>query len=161
MAAPPQEDSNRPDNDSGHLATDGQFRYHYDCESRLIDVNDATDARVASYAYDYLGRRISRTTYGSPNVTIHYAYDGDRIIAEYNGSGTSLRILIYGPGINEPICLTDMADNNAVYYYHFDGLGSVTALSDVNDVLVIPGASSYLGFESSMAFPDSMDRRLT
>jgi hypothetical protein len=32
---------------------------------------------VASYAYDYLGRRISRTIYGSPGGAIKYAYDGD------------------------------------------------------------------------------------
>ena len=86
--------------------------------------------------HDYLGRRVSKTIYGSPNVTIRYAYDGDRIIAEYNGSGTLLRKFVYGPGIDEPIYLIDVADNNAVYYYHFDGLGSVVALSDVNNVLM-------------------------
>jgi RHS repeat-associated protein len=122
--------------DNGNLAFDGQFRYYYDCESRLTDINDANDAPVASYAYDYLGRRISRTIYGSPDVTIQYAYDGDRIIAEYDANDVLLRKFIYGPGIDEPICLIEVADNNAVYYYHFDGLGSVVALSDVNSVLV-------------------------
>jgi RHS repeat-associated protein len=62
--------------------------------------------------------------------------DGDRIIAEYDGSGTLLRKFIYGPGLDEPICLLEVAENNAVFYYHFDGLGSVVALSDVNSVLV-------------------------
>jgi RHS repeat-associated protein len=52
------------------------------------------------------------------------------------GSGTLLRKFIYGPGIDEPICLLEVAESNAVYYYHFDGLGSVVALSDVNSVLV-------------------------
>jgi RHS repeat-associated protein len=85
---------------------------------------------------DYLGRRISRTIYGAPSVTTKYAYDGNRIIAEYDGSGTLLRKFVYGPGIDEPICLIEVAENNAVYYYHFDGLGSVVALSDVNSVLV-------------------------
>jgi hypothetical protein len=27
--------------DNGNLAFDGQFRYYYDCESRLTDINDA------------------------------------------------------------------------------------------------------------------------
>jgi RHS repeat-associated protein len=91
---------------------------------------------VASYAYDYRGRRISRTIYGAPNVTIRYAYDGDRIIAEYDGSGTLLRKFVYGPGLDEPICLIDAGNGNAAYYYHLDGLGSVVALSNVNKVLV-------------------------
>jgi len=53
-----------------------------------------------------------------------------------------LRKFIYSPGIDEPICLIDATDGNAVYhqdgqghYYHFDGLGSVVALSDVNRVI--------------------------
>jgi RHS repeat-associated protein len=29
-----------------------------------------------------------------------------------------------------PICMINVADDNKVYYYHFDGLGSVIALSD-------------------------------
>ena len=32
--------------------------------------------------------------------------------------------------------MVDVADSNARYYYHFDGLGSVVALSDVNNVVV-------------------------
>ncbi len=32
--------------------------------------------------------------------------------------------------------MIDVADSNTVYYYHFDGLGSVVALSDVNGVIV-------------------------
>ncbi len=122
--------------DNGNLAFDGRFHYYYDCENRLLDVNDASNARVASYAYDYLGRRISRTIYGTPNVTVRYAYDGDRIIAEYDGAGTLLRKFVYGPGLDEPICLIDAGNGNAIYYYHFDGLGSVVALSDVNRVLM-------------------------
>ena len=43
---------------------------------------------------------------------------------------------IYGPGIDEPTCMVDLADSDAAYYYHFDGLGSVVALSDVNNVAV-------------------------
>jgi len=83
-----------------------------------------------------VGRRISRTVYGSPDVTTKYCYDGDQVIAEYDGSDNLLRKFVYGPGIDEPICIIDVADSNAVYYYHFDGLGSVVALSDVNNVIV-------------------------
>ena len=58
------------------------------------------------------------------------------MIAECDESGTILRKFVYGPGIDEPICMIDAADNNAVYYYHFDGLGSVIALSDANSEIL-------------------------
>ena len=121
---------------NGNLAYDGTYRYYYDSENRLTDVNDSADDPIASYLYDYRGRRIQRTIHGTPDVVTKYAYDGDQVIAEYDGSGTLLRKFIYGPGIDEPICMVDVADANETYYYHFDGLGSVVALSDVNNVLV-------------------------
>ncbi len=63
--------------------------------------------------------------------------DGDQVIAEYDYNDVSedydlARKFIYGPGIDEPICMIDVAGGGAIYYYHFDGLGSVTALSNVN-----------------------------
>ena len=88
-----------------------------------------------TYFFD-AGRGISKTVYGSPDVTTKYCYDGGQVIAEYDGSDNLLRKFIYGPGIDEPICMMDVAAGNAVYYYHFDGLGSVVALSDVNNVVV-------------------------
>jgi RHS repeat-associated protein len=47
-----------------------------------------------------------------------------------------LRKFVYGPGIDEPICMIDVDGGNIVYYYHFDGLGSVAALSNINNVIV-------------------------
>lgn len=58
------------------------------------------------------------------------------MIAEYDGSSTLLRKFAYGPGIDEPISMIDCEAGNTVYYYHFDGVGSVIALSDVNSVIV-------------------------
>ena len=93
--------------------------------------SSADDITAAiNYEYDYLGRRISKTTGG---VTTEYVYDGDQVIAEYDDSGGSMQLarkFIYGPGIDEPICMIDVAGGGALYYYHFDGLGSVVALSD-------------------------------
>ncbi|MBW2149676.1 MAG: hypothetical protein JRI22_22005 [Deltaproteobacteria bacterium] len=118
------------------MTDDGTYLYYYDCENRLIDVNDQNDAAVASYSYDYSGRRVSKTVYGSPDVTTKYCYDGDQVIAEYDGNDTLLRKFVYGPGIDEPVCMIDVTDSNTVYYYHFDGLGSVVALSDSSGSIV-------------------------
>ena len=47
-----------------------------------------------------------------------------------DGNNNLLRKYIYGPGIDQPVCMIEVAESNAAYYYHFDGLGSVVALSD-------------------------------
>ena len=116
----------------GNLTNDGTYRYYYDCENRLTDVNDQSDNSVASYKYDCLGRRIEKIVYGSPDTITRYSYDGDQIIAEYDGSGTLLKKYIYGPGIDEPIMMIDVSSGER-YYYHYDGLGSVVALSNNNN----------------------------
>ncbi|MBI4845972.1 MAG: hypothetical protein HY810_05820, partial [Candidatus Omnitrophica bacterium] len=63
--------------------------------------------------------------------TTSYVYDGDQIVAEYDGSGSLIRKYVYGQGIDEPIC---METSNQLpvtrYYYHADGLGSIVALTD-------------------------------
>ncbi len=66
--------------------------------------------------------------------TIQYVYDSSQVIAEYDGSDTLLRKFIYGPGIDEPICMITYTGGNedGRYFYHFDALGSVVALSQYN-----------------------------
>jgi len=62
----------------------------------------------------------------------------DKITYKYDPSGRRIKKLvvslsnpyIYGPGVDQPVCMIEVADSNAAYYYHFDGLGSVVALSD-------------------------------
>jgi len=106
------------------LTYDGTFTYIYDCENRLIEVKQ-NGQTIASYAYDYLGRRVSKTVNGT--IT-KFCYDGDQVIMEYDGSDNTSRRFIYGAGIDEPVYGWDSVGGS--FYYHFDGLGSVVALSD-------------------------------
>lgn len=118
--------------DNGNLIHDGTYLYYYDCENRLTDVNDVNDDPVASYSYDYLGRRVSKFTYHNSQVT-KYCYDGSQVIAEYDGNDSLTRKYIYGPRIDEPIA---MVTSTNMYYYAFDGLGNVAALSDPNGEII-------------------------
>ncbi|MHC4637755.1 MAG: hypothetical protein ACYTBV_09675 [Planctomycetota bacterium] len=43
-----------------------------------------------------------------------------------------MRKYIYGPGIDQPICMIAVdGETETRYYYHFDGLGSIAALQNL------------------------------
>ena len=50
------------------------------------------------------------------------------MVGEYVGF-TLKRKFIYGPGVDEPVCMIDV-DSNKHCWYHYDALGSVVALSE-------------------------------
>jgi RHS repeat-associated protein len=150
---------------NGNLIVDGTYIYYYDCENRLTDVNDnSTGNRVASYKYDFAGHRVKKIIYGTPNVVRKYNYDGDQIIGEYDVNGVILRRFYYGPNIDEPICIhrTLLGGGLGLFYYHYDGLGSVVAITndskqvieayeyDVYGAPVIWDMNSHLMIESSL-----------
>ncbi len=88
---------------------------------------DPANWQQIAYKHDVLGRRIEKKVDG---YSTRYLYDGPHVIAEYDGNNNLLRKYIFGPGIDQPVSMIEVADANAVYYYHFDALGSVVALSD-------------------------------
>jgi RHS repeat-associated protein len=98
----------------------------YDCENRL------TTAGSVSYAYDWLGRRVSRTVSGGTTTCV---YDGGQIIAEYNG-GSLIRKYIYGPGIDNPVAMIRRTSVDNWYYYYTDALGSVRLLTNASGAVV-------------------------
>ncbi len=64
---------------------------------------------------------------------MRYVYDGDDLIAEYNAAGTCLRRWVFGPQVDEPVCMTWVGTGLTYrYYYHRDGLGNVVAVSRYN-----------------------------
>jgi RHS repeat-associated protein len=83
------------------------------------------------YRYDAAGRRVEKL-YNYATIT-KYVYDGDQCIAEYDGSSNLQRKYIYGPGIDQPVCMIEAAGSYAgTYYYHFDALGSVVGLTNAS-----------------------------
>lgn len=67
--------------------------------------------------------------------TTTYLYDGSSIILEYNQRNEVARRYLHGPNIDEPLSVTEIKrhrrhDTQETYYYHADGLGSVTGLTD-------------------------------
>mgnify|MGYP006270604935 CR=1 FL=1 len=77
-----------------------------------------------TYKYDPFGRRIEKNVNGT---LTKYLYDDNSIILEYDGNDQVVTRFTHGTGIDEPIRIQK---NGQIYYYHFDGLGSVTAITD-------------------------------
>ncbi len=109
----PQYDAN------GNLLNDQDYQYKYNLNNKLSGV----DVNLATYAYDALGRRISKTT--SSATTLFY-YVGDQMVEEYTGNKLTASYL-YGNGIDEALQLK--RDSN-IYYYHTNQLGSTMTLTD-------------------------------
>jgi len=106
----------------GNLLFDGANNYTYDEENRLQSFN--IGITNADYAYDALNRRVSKTVEGT---TTYFVYDGDEVIAEYDNFGTLEAEYVTGNSIDEVLT---MERGGVTYYYHYDGLGSVTELTD-------------------------------
>ena len=81
----------------GNLTSDGLTSYTYDIENRLLT---ASGARSATLTYDPLGRLFQIV---SGSTTAQFLYDGDELVAEYDGSGTLLRRYVHGSQTDEPL----------------------------------------------------------
>jgi RHS repeat-associated protein len=104
--------------------------YTYDFENRLIAGTVPAGGLSLSYSYDPFGKRLSKTVDG---VTKFYLYDNEDIIAEYDQDGSLITTYVHDQGIDEPISMTR---GSSTYYYTFDGLGTVSELTDSGQAVV-------------------------
>ncbi|VAX36346.1 hypothetical protein MNBD_UNCLBAC01-1000, partial [hydrothermal vent metagenome] len=79
---------------------------------------------TATYQYDAHNRRSAKTVNGN---TTYFIYDGDEVIAEYNGSNALQAEYVMGDNIDE---ILTMERAGQTYYYHTDGLGSITQITN-------------------------------
>lgn len=111
--------------------------YSYDYENRLIKIT-YPDGTTSEYVYDGVGKRVQAIEKGEGT---HYLYDGLNVIIERdkdnNTIATYTRGLSYGGGIGGIISVTQAENDNSeaeqgwkTLYYHYDGIGAVTALTD-------------------------------
>jgi YD repeat-containing protein len=131
--------------DNGNLASRStgavsSVTYTYDCYDRLVNVNDS-GLPVAIYAYDALGRRISKTVFsndGLPPMTTQFYYDGDSVIEERSGgvvTATYVRSRRFGIGDARPESLS-MRRNGKDYFIHTDDQGNAVTLTTSGGAVV-------------------------
>lgn len=125
-----------------HQQGEQTWCYSYDYDNRLIQAETKHDHETTTitFKYDPFGRRIEKkiNTRGNQENhvnTISYIYDGQSIIMEekHHGGHTGTIRYIHGPNIDEPLAI---CKNDQNYFYHTDGLGSITALSNRSGAIV-------------------------
>jgi RHS repeat-associated protein len=95
--------------------------YAYDAENRLVS---ASGTENAALVYDPLGRLFQVS---SAAGTTQFLYDGDELVAEYNGSGTLLRRYVHGDSDDDPLFWYEGAALDQPRFPHTNHQGSITA----------------------------------
>ena len=112
---------------NGNLTFDGTFTYGYDAESRLTSVTQG-GTMVATYAYDALGHRKSKTV--GTTTAIYVRDPGNRALLDYNGAtGAVLDWYAFGAGPNDALTQLNVAASTRMTYIP-DLLGSVIGALD-------------------------------
>jgi RHS repeat-associated protein len=124
---------------NGNLSSDGATTFRYDAENRLVA---ATGAKTANLVYDPLGR-LFETSGGSAGTT-QFLYDGDRLVAEYDGSGNLLRRYVHGSGVDEPVLWYEGAGLGSPRGLLANHQGSIVAVADAGgNALSINGYDAW------------------
>lgn len=120
----------------GNLTSDGSRSFTYDLENHLLSVSGSSPLTLT---YDPMGR-LSTSTSGA--TTTRYLYDGDSLVAEYNGS-TLLRRYVHGAGVDDPLVWYEGAVLTDRRWLHGDHQGSVIASSDQSGIGTVYAYSAY------------------
>ena len=121
-------------NTTSKTTSAGTTSYTWDFENRLASVTLPGTGGTVNFEYDPFGRRIYKS---SPAGTYIYVYDGADVIQELGSSGNLLSSYTQGLGVDQPLALYQGAGTS---YFHADGLGSVTSLTDPTGAV----ATSYV-----------------
>jgi RHS repeat-associated protein len=126
----------------GNMLTYNGWTFTWNGENRLIAASNTTT--LISNAYDYMGRRITKTTknqaQGTTNQT-QFVYDGWAMIREQSTTTTNSYVYgldlsgsMQGAGTIGGILTADLNGTNVFYFY--DANGNVTDLVDTNGTIV-------------------------
>ena len=116
----------------GNMTTSGNgWTYTYNGENRITQATKGSTS--VTMAYDYAGRRISKTVSESGVVqnSYKYVYDGFKLIAVYNNNDLVMTFTWQPESLGMDVSVS-MTYGGATYYYVTDGNKNVTALLDAS-----------------------------
>ena len=123
--------------------------YEYDAENKLVRV--VSPINTANYRYDGLGRRVEKEIISVSTTVTRCVYDNEDILLELDGSNAIIARYTHGPGIDEPLV---MEKGGAFFFYHADGLGSITELTNQSGTIVQRYTYSSFGKIESQLDPN-------
>jgi RHS repeat-associated protein len=125
---------------NGNLATDETGRtFTYDAWNRLVEVRDASNAIVATFRYDALGRRV-RETRGGVTRDLYYSAGGQ--VLQESGGGPGASQYVWSPVYVDALVERDRDTDglspvyNERLYAAQDGKYDVTAVFDTSGNVV-------------------------
>ncbi|MDQ6423661.1 RHS repeat-associated core domain-containing protein, partial [Paenibacillus sp. LHD-117] len=116
--------------DAGNMLTNGRSQYEWNVLGQLRKVT-FPDGFGEKYAYDMLGRRVSKTQFnhaGSTQEVTQYTYKGDTwaITEELDAKGNVTKSYTYDAN-DRPLTITM---EGQTFWYVYNGHGDVVALTD-------------------------------
>lgn len=157
----------------GHTAREtngqGERTYSYNAAERLVEVSQG--GQTATYRYDSLGRRISKTV-GAASNTTYYLYNDAGLVAEANAQGQMTRAYGWSPKAGQqglwstdPIwqAQTDSSDlavaATEYHYLHTDHLYTPTLATSRQGSVSWRGVSEAFGATASTVNAIDMNLR--
>jgi RHS repeat-associated protein len=110
---------------NGNLTGKNGWTYSYDAQNRLVSAS-SNGVLIATFAYDPRNRCVIQTI---PSTTRYLTYDGWSLIEERDAAGVLQSKYVHGPVIDEIILVTRPSTLDT-FYYHHEGLGCTTHLTD-------------------------------
>lgn len=133
---------------NGNLTADGEYAYLYDVENRMVEMraqvgtacptwsSGYTGQLKAQLRYDPMGRLHEVTNFvnGISQGPTRFLYDGDALVAEFDGAGNVIARHVHGPaaGVDDPLVSYD-GPYVALYYarvLYADPRGSIVYRAD-------------------------------
>ncbi|MCH8623095.1 RHS repeat-associated core domain-containing protein [Undibacterium sp. TS12] len=119
---------------NGNLTGDGINTYVWNARNQLIQIKDSTNTETASFTYDALGRRQTKTVNG---VSTGFVYDGVNIVQELNGLNATqadtanIRASYISAGVDEVFVQQSGSGSTAASLtYLTDAIGSTIRLTN-------------------------------
>jgi len=128
-----------------------QYRYAYDYENRLTRITKDGNV-LATYTYNGEGKRVQSTEGG---ITTYYLYDGNNVIVERNSQGENIASYTRGLSLGGGIAGIIARRAGSISYYHYDGLGNVTNLTNSSGSTIITYTYDAYGNVLSQSSPST------